>query len=162
MFLRSANRDAQTVGTVCWILKHSGRLRYCSLYSTLLRGERSGDRIPVGGATFPVTVQTGPEAQPASCAISTGVFRENGRGWSGRGVVPTHMLIWLRSGMGWSYTLCLGKHVTFSPTHNTVKILKSSPWRQGELWHRVVITNSCLKDSSLLGYSTTSLAFNTA
>ena len=39
---------------------------------TELRAGRSGDRIPVG-RVFP-SVQTGPEAHPASCTMGTGSF----------------------------------------------------------------------------------------
>jgi len=44
-----------------------------------------GDRIPVGGASFPAPVQTGPGAHPAFYTMATVSFPEVKR--SGRGVV---------------------------------------------------------------------------
>ena len=53
--------------------------------ATALRAGRSGYRIPVG-SRFSAPVQTGPEAQPASCTMGTGSFP-----WvrCGRGVTLT-------------------------------------------------------------------------
>ena len=56
--------------------------RQLSRYSHSLRAGRSGDRIPVG-ARFSATVQTGPEAHPASYTLGTGSFpgvKRPGRG----------------------------------------------------------------------------------
>ena len=65
-----------------------------SRYREWLRGERSGDRIPVG-ARFSAPVQTGPGAHPASCKMGTGSFPGVK---SGRGVtLTTHPLLVPRS-----------------------------------------------------------------
>ena len=65
-----------------------------SRYSDFLRAGRSGDRIPVG-ARFSASVQTGPEAHPASCAMGTGSFSGVR---CGRGVTLTpHPLLLPRS-----------------------------------------------------------------
>ena len=55
------------------------------MYSDWLRGERSGDRIPVG-AKFSALVETGPGAHPASCTMGTESLP---RVKSGRGVALT-------------------------------------------------------------------------
>ena len=53
-----------------------------SRYSDCLRAGRSGDRILVG-ARFSAPVQTGPEAHPPSCTMST-VFFPGGKVRPGR------------------------------------------------------------------------------
>ena len=58
--------------------------------ATALRTGQSGDRIPVGGARFSASVQTGPGSNPASCAMGTGSFPGVKR--PGRGVDhPPHL-----------------------------------------------------------------------
>ena len=67
-----------------------------SRYSDRLRAGRSGDQILVG-ARFSTSVQTGPEAHPASCTMGTGAFLGVK---SGRGVKLTHSLLvpWSKKG----------------------------------------------------------------
>jgi hypothetical protein len=52
------------------------------LDSDLLRGWRSGDRIPVG-VIFSAPLQTGPGAHPGSYTRGTGLFRGVKRPWRG-------------------------------------------------------------------------------
>jgi len=58
---------------------------FCQFFSCFLRVGRFGDRIPVG-ARFSAPVQTGPEAQPASCKMGIGSLPGVK---SGRGVTAT-------------------------------------------------------------------------
>ena len=58
-----------------------------SMYSDWLRAGRSGDGIPAG-AKFSAPVQTGPGAQPASCAMGTGFF-PGGKERPGRDTDPS-------------------------------------------------------------------------
>jgi len=66
---------------------HVGAHAACP-YSDSLQSRRFGDRLPLGGARFFATVETGPEAHSISCTMGT---RTVSRGWSGRGVsLTTH------------------------------------------------------------------------
>ena len=66
-----------------------------SLYSDWLRAERSGERIPVGGARFTAPVQTGPGAHPASCTMGTGSFPgvKSGQGCDGDPSPPSSAVV---------------------------------------------------------------------
>jgi hypothetical protein len=62
------------------------KVRIPMLYD-YLRAGRSGDRIPAA-AKFSASVQTGPEAHPASCTMGTGSFPE-GKVQPGRDADPS-------------------------------------------------------------------------
>ena len=118
------------------------------------------------GATFYLSVQIGPEAQPASCAIRSGSFREEVRGGGvkrkGCGANHPHpSSAEVANGLEPDLLLppvpAQARHF-YSYTLRPAVMLQSSTWRQGELLHCVVKTNSCLGDSCLLRYKTMSIS----
>jgi len=63
----------QVVNISCNIFASWIGSRWCPRYIDTLRAGLTGDRIPVG-SRFPVIVQIGPGAHPASCIMGTGSF----------------------------------------------------------------------------------------
>jgi DNA-binding transcriptional LysR family regulator len=113
-----------------------------SRYSDWLRGERSGDRIPVW-TRFSAPVQTGPGAHPASCAMGTGSFQ---RVKSGRGVTlaPHPLLVpWSRKGTAIPLLPIWAVRPVQSLSACTVELYLYSPYEQYGLYRASVPVQGC-------------------